>query len=152
MVANQIDSLKRGPYPGPRLNFLERYDQVYDYGVRFYDTPIYQYLGARINDFLGIDAVKAGRIVNCCVDAIFRESWDAARHCAIATPRTGNCYPGAGVGDGAAPFLMASRRSSAMKGFISTATPCEAIEVTVCELVSPVITTAGTSRPSAARS
>src|SRR5215813_1688313 len=29
MVANQIDSLKSGPYPGPKLGFLERYDQVY---------------------------------------------------------------------------------------------------------------------------
>ncbi len=64
MVANQIDSLKRGPYPGPRLGFLERYDQVYDYGVRFYDTPVYQYLDARISDLLEIDAVKAGRLVN----------------------------------------------------------------------------------------
>src|SRR5690348_18479082 len=56
MVANQIDTLKRGPYPGPRLEFLERYDQVYDYGVRFYDTPALQYLYSRIRVVLEIDA------------------------------------------------------------------------------------------------
>src|SRR3954447_10931629 len=57
IVANQIDSLKLEPYPGPRLGFLERYDQVYDYGVRFYDTPVYQYLDAKISDLLEIDGV-----------------------------------------------------------------------------------------------
>ena len=31
MVANQIDSLKSKPYPGPKLGFLERYDQTYDF-------------------------------------------------------------------------------------------------------------------------
>jgi hypothetical protein len=52
MVANQIDSLKSGPYPGPRLGFLERYDQVYDYGVVFYDVPIFQYIAAKISDLV----------------------------------------------------------------------------------------------------
>src|SRR5436853_1036799 len=59
MVANQIDTLKSKPYPGPKLKFLERYDQVYDYGVRFYDTPIYQYIDAKISDLFKMDAVKA---------------------------------------------------------------------------------------------
>jgi hypothetical protein len=64
MVANQIDSLKSKPYPGPKLGFLERYDQTYDYGVVFYDTPIYQYVAAKVSDILGIGAVRAARLVN----------------------------------------------------------------------------------------
>jgi len=67
MVANQIDSLKSGPYPGPKLGFLERYDQVYDYGVVFYDTPIYQYIAAKLSDLIGVNAVKAARLVNLAV-------------------------------------------------------------------------------------
>jgi hypothetical protein len=67
MVANQIDSLKSQPYPGPKLGFLERYDQTYDYGVVFYDTPVYQYIAAKISDFLDIGGVKAGRLVNLIV-------------------------------------------------------------------------------------
>ncbi len=67
MVANQIDSLKSGPYPGPKLGFLERYDQVYDYGVVFYDTPIYQYIAAKVSDLIGVNAVKAARLVNLAV-------------------------------------------------------------------------------------
>ena len=64
MVANQIDTLKSKPYPGPKLGFLERYDQVYDYGVVLYDTPIYQFVAAKISDFLNIGAVRAARLVN----------------------------------------------------------------------------------------
>jgi hypothetical protein len=64
MVANQIDTLKSGPYPGPKLGFLERYDQAYDYGVVFYDTPIYQYIAAKVSDLFNVDAVKAARLVN----------------------------------------------------------------------------------------
>src|SRR3954447_25850715 len=64
MVANQIDSLKTKAYPGPKLGFLERYDQTYDYGVVFYDTPIYQYVAAKISDFFNIAGVKAARLVN----------------------------------------------------------------------------------------
>ena len=56
MVANQIDSLKSKPYPGPKLGFLERYDQVYDYGVVFYDTPIYQYIAAKVSEFAAAGA------------------------------------------------------------------------------------------------
>src|SRR5215475_2581536 len=67
MVVNQADSLKSGPYPGPKLGFLERYDQVYDYGVVFYDTPIYQYIAAKVSDLLGVNAVKASRLVNLAV-------------------------------------------------------------------------------------
>jgi MFS family permease len=67
MVANQIDTLKSKPYPGPKLGFLERYDQTYDYAVVFYDTPIYQYVAAKISDFFNIAGVKAGRIVNLVV-------------------------------------------------------------------------------------
>lgn len=67
MVVNQIDSLKSGPYAGPKLGFLERYDQVYDYGVVFYDTPIYQYIAAKVSDFLGVNATKAARLVNLAV-------------------------------------------------------------------------------------
>ena len=67
MVANQIDSLKSGPYPGPKLGFLERYDQVYDYGVVFYDTPIYQYISAKISDLLGLNAVRAARLFNLAI-------------------------------------------------------------------------------------
>jgi hypothetical protein len=67
MVANQADSLKSKPYPGPKLGFLERYDQSYDYGVVFYDTPIYQYIAAKISDFFNIGTVKAGRLVNLVV-------------------------------------------------------------------------------------
>jgi hypothetical protein len=67
MVANQIDSLKTGPYPGPKLGFLERYDQVYDYGIVFYDTPIYQYIAAKLSDFLSLNAVKASRLINLAV-------------------------------------------------------------------------------------
>src|SRR5512142_3183630 len=67
MVANQIDSLKSKPYPGPKLGFLERYDQTYDYGVVFYDTPIYQYVAAKLSDVLGIGAVRAARLVNLAV-------------------------------------------------------------------------------------
>jgi hypothetical protein len=47
--------------------------------------------------------------------------------------------------------LKAFRSSSARKGLIRTETPCEEIETTVCDLMSPVITMAGTFRPSAAR-
>jgi hypothetical protein len=64
MVANQIDTLKSKPYPGPKLGSLERYDQTYDYGVVFYDTPIYQYIAAKVSDFVDIGGVKAGRLVN----------------------------------------------------------------------------------------
>ena len=67
MVANQIDSLKSKPYPGPKLGFLERYDQTYDYGLAFYDTPIYQYIAAKISDLFNIAGVKAGRLVNLAV-------------------------------------------------------------------------------------
>jgi hypothetical protein len=67
MVANQIDSLKSRPYPGPKLGFLERYDQTYDYGVVFYDTPIYQYVAAKVSDVFGVGAVKAGRLINLIV-------------------------------------------------------------------------------------
>jgi len=67
MVANQIDSLKSKPYPGPKLGFLERYDQTYDYGVVFYDTPIYQYVAAKVSDVFGVGAVKAGRLINLIV-------------------------------------------------------------------------------------
>src|ERR1700761_7717189 len=67
MVVNQIDSLKSGPYPGPKLGFLERYDQVYDYGVVFYDTPIYQYIAAKVSDLIGVNAVKAARLVNLAI-------------------------------------------------------------------------------------
>jgi hypothetical protein len=67
MVANQIDSLKSKPYPGPKLGFLERYDQTYDYGVVFYDTPIYQYVAAKLSDVFNIGAVKAGRLINLSV-------------------------------------------------------------------------------------
>src|SRR5262249_40253831 len=67
MVANQIDSLKSGPYPGPKLGFLERYDQVYDYGIVFYDTPIYQYVAAKLSDLLSLNAVKAGRLITLAV-------------------------------------------------------------------------------------
>src|SRR4051812_422381 len=67
MVANQIDSLKSKPYPGPTLGFLERYDQTYDYGLVYYDTPIYQYTAAKISDFFNIAGVKAGRLVNLAV-------------------------------------------------------------------------------------
>ncbi len=69
MVANQIDTLKSKPYPGPKLGFLERYDQTYDYGIVFYDTPIYQYLAAKISDFFNIGGVKAGRLINLVVYA-----------------------------------------------------------------------------------
>jgi hypothetical protein len=69
MVANQIDTLKSKPYPGPKLGFLERYDQTYDYGVVFYDTPIYQYIAAKISDFFNIGAVRAARLVNLLVFA-----------------------------------------------------------------------------------
>jgi hypothetical protein len=69
MVANQIDTLKTRPYPGPKLGFLERYDQVYDYGIVFYDTPIYQYAAARLSDFLGVTNVAAGRLINLAVYA-----------------------------------------------------------------------------------
>jgi hypothetical protein len=69
MVANQIDTLKSKPYPGPKLGFLERYDQGYDYGVVFYDTPIYQYLAAKISDVFNIAGVKAARLVNLMVYA-----------------------------------------------------------------------------------
>jgi hypothetical protein len=44
--------------------------------------------------------------------------------------------------------LKVSRSSSAKKGLIRTETPCAEIESTVCDLVSPVITTACTFRPS----
>jgi len=47
--------------------------------------------------------------------------------------------------------LKAFRSSSAKKGLISTETPCEVIETAVCDLMSPVITMAGTSRPRTAR-
>jgi hypothetical protein len=47
--------------------------------------------------------------------------------------------------------LMASRSSSAEKGLIRTETPWAEIETTVCDLMSPVITMAGTFRPRAAR-
>jgi hypothetical protein len=67
MVANQIDTLKTRPYPGPKLGFLERYDQVYDYGVVFYDTPIYQFAAAKISDILNITGVRAGRLINLAV-------------------------------------------------------------------------------------
>lgn len=67
MVANQIDSLKSKPYPGPKLGFLERYDQTYDYGLVFYDTPIYQYIAAKISDIFNIAGVRAGRLVNLAV-------------------------------------------------------------------------------------
>jgi hypothetical protein len=67
MVANQIDTLKSKPYPGPKLGLLERYDQVYDYGIVFYDTPVYQYIAAKISDILDVNAVKAGRLVNLAV-------------------------------------------------------------------------------------
>jgi Dolichyl-phosphate-mannose-protein mannosyltransferase len=67
MVANQIDTLKSKPYPGPKLGFLERYDQVYDYGVVFYDTPIYQFVAAKISDVLDISGVRAGRLINLLV-------------------------------------------------------------------------------------
>src|SRR5438270_12527807 len=67
MVANQIDSLKSKPYPGPKLGFLERYDQTYDYGIVFYDTPIYQYVAAKISDLFDIAGVKAGRLINLAV-------------------------------------------------------------------------------------
>jgi hypothetical protein len=67
MVANQIDSLKSKPYPGPKLGFLERYDQTYDFGVAFYDTPIYQYVAAKVSDALDIGAVRAARLVNLAV-------------------------------------------------------------------------------------
>ncbi|MGB6394915.1 MAG: hypothetical protein WBF73_04445 [Bradyrhizobium sp.] len=69
MVANQIDTLKSKPYPGPKLGFLERYDQVYDYGVVFYDPPIYQFAAAKISDVLNITGVKAGRLINLAVYA-----------------------------------------------------------------------------------
>jgi hypothetical protein len=64
MVANQIDSLKSTPYPGPKLGFLERYDQVYDYGIVFYDTPIYQYIAAKLSDLLSLNGVRAARLIN----------------------------------------------------------------------------------------
>src|SRR5262249_20259622 len=67
MVVNQADSLKTGPYAGPKLGFMERYDQVYDYGVVFYDTPIYQYVAAKLSDGLGINATKACRLINLAV-------------------------------------------------------------------------------------
>jgi len=67
MVANQIDTLKSKPYPGPKLGFLERYDQIYDYGVVFYDTPIYQFAAAKISDVLDITGVRAGRLINLLV-------------------------------------------------------------------------------------
>ena len=67
MVANQIDSLKSKPYPGPKLGFLERYDQTYDYGIVFYDTPIYQYVAAKLSDVLGVGAVRAARLVNLAI-------------------------------------------------------------------------------------
>src|ERR1700726_2687591 len=67
MVANQIDTLKSKPYPGPKLGFLERYDQTYDYGIVFYDTPIYQYVAAKLSDVLNIGAVRAGRLINLIV-------------------------------------------------------------------------------------
>jgi len=67
MVANQIDSLKAQPYPGPKLGFLERYDQTYDFGIVFYDTPIYQYVAAKVSDILNIGAVRAGRLVNLAI-------------------------------------------------------------------------------------
>src|SRR5258708_26927391 len=47
--------------------------------------------------------------------------------------------------------LKASRSSSAKKGLIRTEIPCAEIESTVCDLVSPVITVAGTFQPRAAR-
>jgi hypothetical protein len=75
MVANQADSLKSKPYPGPKLGFLERYDQSYDYGVVFYDTPIYQYIAAKISDFFNIGTVKAGRLVNLVVYAGMSLAW-----------------------------------------------------------------------------
>ena len=75
MVANQIDSLKSKPYPGPKLGFLERYDQTYDYGVVFYDTPIYQYVAAKISDLFNIAGVKAGRLVNLVVYAGMSLAW-----------------------------------------------------------------------------
>jgi hypothetical protein len=67
MVANQIDSLKSKPYAGPKLGFLERYDQVYDYGIVFYDTPIYQFVAAKVSDFLNVTGVRAGRLINLLV-------------------------------------------------------------------------------------
>jgi hypothetical protein len=67
MVANQIDTLKSKPYPGPKLGFLERYDQTYDYGIVFYDTPIYQYIAAKVSDTFDIGAIKAARLVNLAV-------------------------------------------------------------------------------------
>jgi len=67
MVANQIDSLKSKSYPGPKLGFLERYDQTYDYGIVFYDTPIYQYVAARVSDVLNLGAVRGARLVNLAV-------------------------------------------------------------------------------------
>jgi hypothetical protein len=75
MVANQADSLKSKPYPGPKLGFLERYDQVYDYGLVFYDTPIYQYAAAKISDFFNIGTVKAGRVINLVVYAGMSLLW-----------------------------------------------------------------------------
>src|SRR5437667_4291685 len=67
MVANQIDSLKSKSYPGPKLGFLERYDQTYDYGIVFYDTPIYQYVAAKVSDVLNLIAVRGARLVNLAV-------------------------------------------------------------------------------------
>ena len=75
MVANEIDSLKNEPYPGPKLGFLERYDQTFDYGIVFYDTPIYQYISAKVSDWLNIGSVKAGRIVNLFVYVGMSLAW-----------------------------------------------------------------------------
>ena len=67
MVANQIDTFKTEPYPGPKLALLERYDQVYDYGIVFFDTPIYQYIAAKLSDFLGMNSVRAARLLNLAI-------------------------------------------------------------------------------------
>jgi hypothetical protein len=69
MVANQIDTLKSTPYPGPKLALLERYDQGYAYGIVFFDTPIYQYVAARLGDFLDINSVRAARLLNLAIYA-----------------------------------------------------------------------------------
>lgn len=67
MVANQIDTFKTEPYPGPKLALLERYDQVYDYGIVFFDTPIYQYVAAKLSDLLGMNSVRAARLLNLAI-------------------------------------------------------------------------------------
>ena len=67
MVANQIDTFKTEPYPGPKLALLERYDQVYGYGVVFFDTPIYQYVAAKLSDLLGMNSVRAARLLNLAI-------------------------------------------------------------------------------------